>query len=159
MSPLIFVPCSRAQAGALRDRLEAGPWRAFLPSAGLQAQLDSGGEELEYIALNHAGVAQLVDPRAPDELRLVLAAEVADDAVVDVDLDEPGAATITNLRWSQVVALFADEPEAASAVAAARRAVRNRTVADALAAPEVAALLDAHDLGWYAPEELDRLPQ
>jgi hypothetical protein len=159
MSRLIFVPSSRTQAQELRAGGETGPWLAFSASPGLRAELgDLSVEELEYVALNHAGVALLVDPSAADPLRLVLAADVPEDDLLDVDIAESGAATVTALAWSRVVALFADDPDAASAVAAARAAVRDRPVSEALAAPEVTALLEAHDLGWYAPEELDRLP-
>jgi hypothetical protein len=159
MSRLIFVPSSRRQAQQLRVGGETGPWLAFLASSGLRAELgDLSVEELEYVALNHAGVARLVDPSAADPLRLVLAAEVPEADLLDVDIAEAGSATVSTLVWSRVVALFADDPDAASAVATARAVVRGRTVSEALVAPEVTALLEAHDLGWYAAEELDRLP-
>jgi hypothetical protein len=159
MSRLMFVPASRMQARELRAGGATGPWLAFLASPGLRAESgDLSVEELDYVALNHAGVAQLVDPSADGSLRLVLAAEVPAPDLLDVDVASAGSATVATLAWSAVVALFADDLEAASAVAAARAAVRGRALSDALAAPEVAALLEAHDLGWYAPGELDRLP-
>jgi hypothetical protein len=55
-----------------------------------------------------------------------------------------------------VQSLFADEPEAAAAVAAARAAVEGQTLSGALDRDEVAELLDSYDLLWFAPEELDR---
>ncbi len=158
MSRLVFVPCAAALARELRQERSAGPWLAFTPSAGLAAQVgDAGPEELEYAALNCAGVARLVDPSASDPRRLILAAEVPEAQLVDLDAAEPGTVTVGQLSWKQVIAMFTDDYEAAEAVRAARAAVRGRTVSEALAAPEVVALLEGHDLLWYAPAELDRL--
>lgn len=161
MSRLVYLPASPALAARLRAGEAAGPWAGHTASPGLRADLAGWGtepddDELQYAALNAAAIAQLVDPRATDP-RLVLAAEVADADLVDLDRAEPGAVTIGDLAWQQVTALFADAPEATAAVATARRAVRDTSVAAALAAPEVVELLEQHDLLWYAPEELDGL--
>lgn len=159
MSRLVFVPCARQLASLLRQDRSAGPWVGYTPSPRLAAQLGGvGTDELEYAALNCAGVARLVDNYASDELRLILAAEVPDEELHDLDAAEAGAVTVGKLSWSQVIALFADEPDSAAAVRAAREAVRGQTVNEALVVPEVVALLEGHDLLWYAPGELDRLP-
>ncbi len=75
------------------------------------------------------------------------------------DLADPyGAVEVTGLRWKDVLALYNDEPEAAPAVRKAAAVVSpGESVADALARPEVDALLHDHDLLWYDPTELDRL--
>jgi hypothetical protein len=57
-----------------------------------------------------------------------------------------------------VRALFADEPAALQAVSLASEKVTGDSLATALTTPEVAAVLDNHDLLWFAPEELDQLP-
>jgi hypothetical protein len=56
-----------------------------------------------------------------------------------------------------VRALFADEPAAWDAAKLASKAVAGQSLGAAVAAPEVAAVLDDYDLLWYAPEELDQL--
>lgn len=102
------------------------------------------------MALNHAGVASLL--LEGGSTRLVLA--------VDLDLtggDDLGAVRVPEVRWSDVRSLFADEAAAAAAVARAMAAVNGLELATALPLPEVEQLLDAYDLLWYAPEELDAL--
>ena len=161
MSRLVYLPASPALATRLRDNEALGPWFGFTVSPGLRAHLAEGGVdpsdgECEYAALNAAGVAQLVDPQAVDP-RLVLAADVDDARISDLDSAGAGSATVAELSWRQVTALFADEAEAVEVVAAARSAVRGRSVTEALAEPGVEALLERYDLLWYAPEELDLL--
>jgi hypothetical protein len=43
-------------------------------------------------------------------------------------------------------------------VKVAGQVVAGKSVATALAEPEVAAVLEDYDLLWFAPEELDQLP-
>jgi len=75
------------------------------------------------------------------------------------DLSQPnGEVEVSGLVWAQVRALFADEPGALRAVSLASEVVTGESLVTALAAPEVAAVLDNHDLLWFAPEELDQLP-
>jgi hypothetical protein len=59
--------------------------------------------------------------------------------------------------WHQVRALFADEPGATEAARLASELVAGQSLAAALAAPEVGAVLDEYDLLWFAPDELDEL--
>ena len=158
MSRLVYLPTGTALATSLRDGGAAGSWLGFTVSAGLRGQLAEGSgtpsdDECEYAALNAAALAQLLDPRAVDS-RLVLAAEVDEAQVSDVDSAGPGTATVADLRWRQVIAVFADEAAAAEAVAAARAALRNRPAVHPLAVAEVVALNEEFDLLWYAPEEL-----
>ena len=110
-------------------------------------------EEVEFAALSNAGVLALVLKPSP---RLVVAAEVREDQVTD--LGGPwGEVEVDGLAWAQVRALFADEPAAWHAAKLAGRAVAGEGLGAAVAAPEVAAVLDEYDLLWYAPEELDQL--
>lgn len=144
MTILVFVPLDRPAALALRSGTDPGPRPGWAPTAALATSLGSGAadEEVEFAALSQAGVLALT--RTADPLRLVLAADV-DSGQVDDPGDEPGRVVVDGLRWSQVRSVFADEPEAAGAVHRARTA------------GQVEGLLDAYDLLWFSPDELDRL--
>jgi Family of unknown function (DUF6912) len=157
MAQMIFVPMTRDEVVALR--LGAAGARdhfgcAATPSLVAAMDPETVTEEAEYAALSNAGVLALVlKPEAP---RLVVAAEVRPDQITD--LREPsGEIEVHGLTWAQVQALFADEPAAWEAVRLASDAVAGASLAAALDTPEVAALLDAYDLLWYAPDELDQL--
>jgi hypothetical protein len=78
--------------------------------------------------------------------------------VAEAPGDFYGEVTVRGLRWDDVQALFSDEPAATGAVARAREVAAGRPVPEALDQPPVQELLDEHDLLWFAPEELDRLP-
>ena len=156
MGRLVFLPVSRSRAADLRAGTATGPWAGVTATAALATALGASQEEAEYAALNQAGVAALGRPDS-DTLRLVIAASVPDRSVT-VEDETLGSATVEELSWSSVQSLFADGADATSAVAAARTAVARRGLAEALELPEVADLLDAHDLLWFAPGELDLLP-
>jgi hypothetical protein len=111
-------------------------------------------QEAEYAALSYAGVLSLV--LKPGSPRLVAAAEVPANQLTD--LGGPlGEVEVRGLTWNQVQALFSDETAAADATRLASQVVAGESLAAALAAPEVGAVLDEYDLLWFAPEELDQL--
>jgi hypothetical protein len=157
MTFLVFVPLDRAEATALRAGADLGARPGCAPTAGLADSLGPAAvaEEVEFAALNHAGVLAL--GAGSDPLRLVLAADVADDQVTDRG-NELGEVTVGGLRWAQVQALFADESAAAPPVARARVQLAEVDPADAGAIEAVAALQGEFDLLWFAPDELDQLP-
>jgi hypothetical protein len=156
MTLLVFVPLDRADAVDLRAGADLGTRAGCAPTAGLAGILEptAVAEEVEFAALNHAGVLAL--SAVSDPLRLVLAADVADGQVTDVG-SELGEVTVAGLRWAQVQALFADEPAAGPRVAQARAETVGLGLAEALASDALAALQGAFDLLWFAPEELDQL--
>lgn len=157
---MVFVPSTRRRAAALRDGGPAAPLVGHAATPGLLRAhgLDSSlVEDGEFAALGYAAVRAALEPGA-DKLRLVLAADVP-TAGVEVDAENPyGLVSVRGLRWSMVRALFADESVAAPTVAAASAAAAGRTLDEALALPEVERLSDDHDLLWFNPDELDRLP-
>ena len=157
MTALVFVPLDRAEATALRAGADLGVRPGCAPTAGLAGSLGPAAvaEEVEFAALTHAGVLAL--GAGSDPLRLVLAADVADDQVTDQG-SELGEVTVGGLRWAQVQALFADESAAAPSVARARVQLAEVDPADAGAIEAVAALQGEFDLLWFAPDELDQLP-
>jgi hypothetical protein len=153
---MVFVPMSRDEAQALRAGTGANHYRACAATPSLAASMESGTvmEQVEYSALSNAGVLALV--LRPDAPRLVVAAEVRQEQVKD--LGQPlGEVEVGELAWAQVRALFADEPDALEAVELAGKAVAGQDLTAAIAAREVAELLDGYDLLWFAPDELDEL--
>ena len=131
MTTLVFVAVDWADAVAVRAGADLGPRTGCAPTEELARSLgpDADAEEVEYAALHHAGEYVGTRPR-----RLVLAAEVEPGQLVETG-DGWGGVTVDGLRWSQVTALFADEPIAG----------------------EPATGTDDPDLLWFAPQELDQL--
>jgi hypothetical protein len=156
MTSLVFVPVDRAEALALRAGADLVDRPGCAPTAGLAGGLEptAVAEAVEFAALSHAGVLAL--RAGPDPRRLVLAADVADGQVTDRG-SELGEVTVAGLRWTQVQALFADEPAAESAVARARADVAGLDLAEAVAIEAVATLQGEFDLLWFALDELDQL--
>ena len=156
MAQMIFVPITRDEAWALRAGTATGRYPGCAATPGLAASLEADTvlEEVEYAALSNASVLALVlKSHVP---RLVVAAEVLEEQVRDLS-QRHGEVDVGGLVWAQVRALFADEPDSVQAMSLASEAVAGETLATALAAPQVAAVLDDYDLLWFAPEELDQL--
>jgi hypothetical protein len=156
MPEMVFVPMTCDAAVDLRSGLAVDRYRGCAATPTLVGSMEAGTsmEEAEYAALSNAGVLALVlNPGSP---RLVVAAEVQPGQLFD--LGEPlGEVEIRNLAWTQVLALFAEEPAAAEAARLAGQVVAGQRLGAALAEPEVGQLLDGYDLLWFAPVELDRL--
>lgn len=156
MSDMVFVPMTWDEAVALRSGTGADCYQACAATPSLVASMEADTviEEAEYAALSNAGMLSLV--LKPGSPRLVVAAEVQSKQLTD--LGGPlGEVEIRGLTWDQVQALFGDESAAVEATRLASEAVAGESLTAALAAPEVGAVLDAYDLLWFAPEELDQL--
>ena len=156
---IVYLPATPAEAVRLRDGGDLPGRRGYAVTPAL---LEAAGfspreaEDAGYTALCHAGVQAVLDRAAePVERRLIIAAEP--DSIKDL-ADPDGVVEIGGQRWRDGLALYADEPDAAAAVRQAAAVVEpGESVADAVARPEVDALLQDHDLLWYDPTELDRL--
>lgn len=159
---MVFVPLRPRDARRLRDAGTFGQevvGHAATPALLRAHSYDSSTlEDAEYAALTYAGLRAALEAASGTELRLVLAAELAPAGVQADPEDAYGRVVVSDLRWPAVRALFADEPVAAAALAAARAAAAGHTLAVALALPEVEMLTQEHDLLWFAPDELDHLP-
>ena len=156
IAKMIFVPMTIDETAALRSGAGVNHHQGCAATASLVASMvsDDVMEKAEYAAIRNAGVlAMVLKPNAP---RLVVAAEVREDQVIDQGAPR-GEVEVNELTWAQVRALFADEPAARRAVRLARKTVAGQSLTAALAAPKVAAVLDKYPLMWYAPEELDQL--
>lgn len=140
----------------LRSGMAVDHYRGCAATSTMVASMEAGTmiEETEYAALGHAGVLALVlNPASP---RLVVAAEVQPGQLRDLS-EQLGEVEVRGLAWTQVRALFADEPAAIEAARLAGMVVAGQSLAAALAEPEVGQLLDDYDLLWFAPEELEQL--
>jgi hypothetical protein len=156
---MVFVPVTWQDALSLRCGADLGRRPACTATLGLMSAFEDQTtlEEAEFVALNHAGALALFI--SAGGRRLLLAAEV-DLAQITDEGSTLGEVTVSGLAWSQVGALFADEPEASAAVTKAVASVQDhggRALAEALGLAEVAELMENHDLLWFAPHELDQL--
>ena len=148
---LVFLPVSPAGLVAwaggspLRDMPGFAVTPAFLDAFGLDAFDAADAEDAERTALYVAALAGLTR----HGVRLVAVAD--DPAARDLD-DELGGVATGTVRFEAVTALFADEPDAAPSVEAARRELP-RSVADAWDHPAHDRLLEVADLLWHAPGE------
>ena len=114
-------------------------------------------EDADYSALCYAGVRALV--ATSETLRLVVAFDLPASTLSGASGDPYGEVNVLDLQWTQVTALFADEPASADRVRAARVALgRGVAVAQAMELPVVVELVDEADLLWFAPTELDSVP-
>ena len=86
----------------------------------------------------------------------MIAAEVA---AVEEAADPFGRVELGRLSWSQVRSLFADEAGSAERLAECRRSAAGLALEQAVDDERIETLLDECDLLWFAPEELDRLPE
>ncbi|WOP17873.1 DUF6912 family protein [Raineyella sp. LH-20] len=124
---------------------------AYARRRDLDLAVSDDEEEADFWALTDAAMRSLADSLSGP--RFVVAVRVRPDQLVADPEVGSGRVTVSDVAWSQVSALFVDEPAALPAVAAARAA---RTVPDTFA-EHVAVLVAEHDLLWYAPDELDTL--
>ncbi|MGY1719588.1 MULTISPECIES: DUF6912 family protein [unclassified Blastococcus] len=161
----VYLP---ATTNVLRTLVEEGhlpaPQTVFAVTPQLRefyalSDAEADTEELEYAALLAAARASLrlldLDPLAARR-RVVLAADVPDDAVTPMDDPhvERGAARLAHeVRLPEVVSAHIDDAEAEEDV---RRAVGVVLEAD-LGSEDAQFVVDqaeGHELGWYARQEL-----
>ena len=149
--------------GLLRDgEIGPPPLRAFAVTPALRESYASGDvEELEYVAMTHAARGSLRmlmdDPQAPRR-RVVLAAEVPDDAVDHKGgFDEPTLVLISAVvPLRRVASGHVDDLVAVADVAAAADALRAAEAGDDDARFVVDGA-EGHELLWYATQELPYL--
>jgi hypothetical protein len=113
-------------------------------------------DELEYVALTRAAVAslRLLASRRIADRRVVLAADVADDALVlDPSLDPAAIAVLSAVYLADVVSAHVDDPEVAHEVRAAADLLDAAESGDGDAQFAIDGL-DDHELQWYAVQEI-----
>jgi hypothetical protein len=149
---VVLVPIAVEQLSGLRAAPLAGPVAGFAVTPGLLDTFglsDADEEEADRTALLLAGLSSLISYGR----RLVV---VIDAAAVD-DGDPFGGVTQRGVAWGGVSAIFADSPEAATAVSDAAEAVSGLELDVAWDVDAVHVLMAEHDLLWFGPEELDTL--
>jgi len=152
---------------ALTDLLAKGeigpsPVRAFAVTPALREAYASGDdEELEYVAMLAAARQSLrlldADPAAPRR-RVVLSADVADAQVSWQAYDDEAAAVLVSavIAVGTIASGHVDELDAVPDVAAAAGAVSAADAGDDDASFTVDSA-EAHELAWYATQELKYL--
>ncbi len=158
----IYVPSTTSELTALQDEeLLPGPRAATALTSELREwYVDDDTEELEYAALLEAARLSLrmvdADPSAARR-RVVIAAEVADSSVEpDLGSGRGSVRLVGELGLAQVVSLHVDGPDAEPAVAAATAVVIEADLGSE-DAQFVVDEAEAHELGWYATQELGTL--
>jgi hypothetical protein len=155
----IYLPLTMT---ALRDVIAAGEVScavAYAVTPGLREWYAEGDqEELEYVALTAAArdsLRRLADDPGAPRRRVVLAADV--DGTQPRDGVERGTVTLAGpVPWRKVAAGHLDDPDAADDVAAAALVVEAADGGDDDAAFTVDSA-EAHELQWYATQELPGL--
>ena len=161
----VYLPATMSVLRSLVDegRL-AGPHTAFAVTPQLReffalSDAEADVEELEYAALLTAARASLrlldIDPLAPRR-RVVLAADVPDDAVTPMDDPhvERGAVRVTaDVRMQDVASAHIDGEEAEEDVRAAVNVVLEADLGSE-DAQFVVDQAEGHELAWYASQEI-----
>jgi hypothetical protein len=161
----IYLPSTLpglTQAGVGSDRpptqleIAVAGARAFAVTPALREWYRDGDiDELEYAAMTRAALASLrLLAQTAGDRRVVLAADVADGAVVFDQGDDPAAVRVIDaVQFDQVVSAHVDDPSAAPDVTAARALVDAADLGDDDAQFAIEGLED-HELQWYAVQEI-----
>jgi len=160
----VYLPATLPGLADVLGKGEIGPapLRAFAITPALREAYASGDdEELEYVAMLAAAKQSLrlldADPGAARR-RVVLAADVPDAQVGWQAYDDEPAAVLVDavIPVAAIAAGHVDEPDAAADVAAAADAVAAADAGDDDASFAVDSA-EAHELAWYATQELQYL--
>ena len=160
----VYLPSTMPGLADALAKGEAGPspLRAFAVTPALREAYASGDdEELEYTALLAAAKQSLrlldADPGAPRR-RVVLAVDVPDAQVSwQAYDDEPAAVLVASaVPVTAIAAGHVDELDAVPDVAAAADAIAAADAGDDDACFTVDSA-EAHELAWYATQELEYL--
>ncbi len=160
----IYLPATLPSLSDILAKGEAGPapLSAFAVTPALREAYASGDdEELEYVAMLEAARQSLrllrADPDAPRR-RVVIAADVPDAEVSWLAYDDEPAAVViaTVIAVTALAAGHVDEPGAEADVAAAADAIHAADAGDDDASFTVDSA-EAHELAWYATQELEYL--
>ena len=150
---LLFVPITAVElAGWAGGGILPGQRVGFAVTPALRAAFEpTDDEEAEHLALLVASIASL----ATTGRRLVAVLDGTHRPAPDADADF-GEVIVSDLHYSRVQSLFADEPDVPG-LAGAAAAAAGLPVAVAWDLPEVVLLLESADLLWHGPGEWSTL--
>lgn len=158
----VYIPSTTTALTTLRDEEELSAPRAATAVTTELSEwyVDGDVDELEYAALLEAARLSLrmvdSDPTAARR-RVVITAEVADTAVeLDSKAGRGSVRLLSPLHLADVVSVHVDGPDAEGAVSAATAVV----IEADLGSDDAQFIVDeaeAHELGWYATQELGPL--
>ncbi|HEY0937129.1 MAG TPA: hypothetical protein VGD91_25745 [Trebonia sp.] len=160
----VYLPFTLPSLASLlvQGETDPAPLPAFAVTPALREAYASGDdEELEYAALSNAARHSLrlldADPAAPRR-RVVLAADVPDAQVSWQAYDDDPAAVLVGVPvpLTAIASGHVDEPDAVPDVTAAADAVSAADAGDDDASFTVDSA-EAHELAWYATQELQYL--
>jgi hypothetical protein len=156
----VYLPATSTIVAAVAGDGEVGPppVTAFAVTPGVREWYrDDDADELEYAASGQAVRASLrlvdSDPTAARR-RVVLAFDVADDAVtVRDDLDRGAVVVNAVLPLSGLAAIHIDDADAEATVARAASVVLEADLGSD-SSQEIVDDAEGFELSWYAPQEL-----
>jgi hypothetical protein len=156
----VYVPATSTilAAVAVAGAVGPAPMTAFAVTPGVREWYrDEDADELEYAASGQAVRASLrlvdSDPSAARR-RVVLAFDVADDAVTVRDDLERGAVVIgAPMPLSTLAAIHVDDADAEDTVARAAAVVLEADLGSE-SSQEIVDDAEGFELAWYAPQEL-----
>ena len=155
----VYLPATSATLRTLLDAHHlSAPRTAFAVTPGLREwYVDEDIEALEYAALLEAARASLRlldDDEAAARRRVVLAVDVADDAVqVRDDIDRGVVHVVTPVPLTDIASVHVDDADAEDAVATAAAAIMAADLGDDEAQDRVDDA-EGFDLSWYATQEV-----
>lgn len=154
MTPLVFVAVSPGAARRFRDTGAQADGIAYAATAALRESFGYGAdadEEADYAAQVFASLAGLL--AGWDRCVLVVAVRALPPSCGASDY---GQVEPPVMQWTDVRAVFVDEPAALPAVRAYAEGVGGRGIAELWADPAAAQFVADHDLLWFGPHELDQ---
>jgi hypothetical protein len=161
----IYVPMTVPDLAQFRDeeRYGAGLYAAHAVTPALRewyAETDTEGlEHAAFLDAERAGLRRLgADPESP-RIRVVVAADVADDTVTAAAQDDDDRSVVLvrgELALEDVASVHLDEDEAQADVTAAIYALAAAAAGDDDAQFAVDSA-EAHDLLWYDASEVEEL--
>jgi hypothetical protein len=159
----VYLPSTFAGLRELRTNSQIGPapLHGHAVTPALRESYAVGDtEELEHVAQLAASsdsVSLLHDDDSVPRRRVVIAVEVPDDAVIRAEGGDESSVTVGSaVPMSAVHAILVDDPDAADVIERAAEAWTAAQTGDDDAMFELDEA-SAHDLMWFARQELDQL--